>query len=31
MIVVNTNIMAYLYLPGDFTHLAETLLQHEPE
>jgi predicted nucleic acid-binding protein len=31
MIVVDTNIMAYLYLPGDFTSLAETLLQHKPE
>lgn len=31
MIVVDNKIIAYLYLPGDFTHLAEALLQHEPE
>lgn len=30
MIVVDTNIVAYLYLPGDFTAAAEELLQkHE--
>ena len=31
MIVVDTNILAYLYLPGDFTALAEELLENEPE
>lgn len=30
MIVVDTNVVAYLYLPGEFTAAAETLLQkHE--
>lgn len=31
MIVVDTNIVAYLYLPGDFTARAETLLKQDPE
>ena len=31
MIVVDTNIIAYLYLPGDFTALAEELLENDPE
>ena len=31
MIVVDTNILAYLYLPGDFTALAEELLENDPE
>lgn len=31
MIVVDTNILAYLYLPGDFTAAAETLLEHDPD
>lgn len=31
MIVVDTNILAYLYLPGDRTKQAEALLQSEPE
>ena len=31
MIVVDTNILAYLYLPGDFTALAEALLENDPE
>lgn len=31
MIVVDTNILAYLYLPGDLTDNAEKLLQQEPE
>lgn len=31
MIVVDTNILAYLYLPGEFTEGAEALLEREPE
>ncbi len=31
MIVVDTNVIAYLYLPGEFTSLAERLLQHDDE
>lgn len=31
MIVVDSNILAYLYLPGGFTEAAEALLQREPE
>jgi predicted nucleic acid-binding protein len=31
MIVVDTNILAYLYLPGDFTARAEALLENDPE
>lgn len=31
MIVVDTNVVAYLYLPGDFTAKAEGLLQRDPE
>ena len=31
MIVVDSNVVAYLYLPGDFTAAAEKLLQREPE
>ena len=30
MIVVDSNVVAYLYLPGDFTAAAEKLLQREP-
>lgn len=30
MIVVDSNILAYLYLPGDYTPVAEALLQAEP-
>jgi predicted nucleic acid-binding protein len=30
MIVVDTNIIAYLMLPGDWTAAAETLLESEP-
>ena len=31
MIVVDSNIVAYLYLPGEFTESAERLLEREPE
>ena len=31
MIVVDSNVLAYLYLPGDFTTAAEDLLGSEPE
>ena len=31
MIVVDSNVLAYLYLPGDYTAAAEDLLEHEPE
>ena len=31
MIVVDSNILAYLYLPCEFTHYAEKLLISEPE
>ncbi|MDQ6629621.1 MAG: type II toxin-antitoxin system VapC family toxin [Pseudomonadota bacterium] len=31
MIVVDSNVIAYLYLPGEFTVSAEKLLQREPE
>ena len=31
MIVVDTNILAYLYLPGQYTAGAEALMQREPE
>ena len=31
MIVVDSNILAYLYLPGEFTAAAEALLEREPE
>lgn len=31
MIVVDSNIIAYLYLPGKFTMAAEKLLNDEPE
>lgn len=30
MIVVDTNVLAYLYLPGEFTDAAERLLEHDP-
>ncbi len=31
MIVVDTNVLAYLYLPGGLTAAAERLLEREPE
>lgn len=31
MIVVDSNVLAYLYLPGDYTAAAEVLLEREPE
>lgn len=31
MIVVDSNVLAYLYLPGEFTAAAEALLQQDPE
>lgn len=31
MIVVDTNIVAYLYLPGEYTAAAEALLEHDPD
>ena len=31
MIVVDSNIVAYLYLPGDYTEKAEVLLDHDSD
>ncbi len=31
MIVVDSNVLAYLYLPGSFTEAAEKLLEQDPE
>lgn len=31
MIVVDTNVIAYLYLPNEHTQMAEQLLAHDPE
>ena len=31
MIVVDTNVLAYLYLPSDFTLAAEKLLLNDPQ
>ena len=31
MIVVDPNVLAYLYLPGELTPLAEALLESEPD
>ena len=31
MIVVDSNVLAYLYLPGEYSQSAEALLQHDPD
>jgi predicted nucleic acid-binding protein len=31
MIVVDSNVLAYLYLPGEYTIVAEALLEHDPD
>ena len=31
MIVVDTNVLAYLYLPGEYTAAAEALMEHDPD
>jgi predicted nucleic acid-binding protein len=31
MIVVDTNVLAYFYLPGDYTEVAERLLERDPD
>ena len=31
MIVVDTNVLAYLYLPGEYTAAAEILLESDPD
>ena len=31
MIVVDSNVLAYLYLPGEFTIAAETLMERDPD
>jgi predicted nucleic acid-binding protein len=31
MIVVDSNVVAYLYLPGDYTERAEALLEHDAD
>jgi predicted nucleic acid-binding protein len=31
MIVVDSNVLAYLYLPGEYTAAAEDLLEREPD
>lgn len=31
MIVVDSNVLAYLYLPGEYTAAAEALLEHDPD
>jgi predicted nucleic acid-binding protein len=31
MIVVDSNVLAYLYLPTEYTAAAEALLEHEPD
>ncbi len=31
MIVVDSNVLAYLYLPGEYTAAAEVLLEHDSD
>ena len=31
MIVVDSNVLAYLYLPGEYSPIAEALLEHDSE
>ncbi len=31
MIVVDSNVLAYLYLPGEYTAAVEALLEHDPD
>lgn len=31
MIVVDLNVLAYLYLPGEYTAVAEALMEHDPD
>lgn len=31
MIVVDTNVVAYLYLPGEYSAAAEEMLEHDPD
>ena len=31
MIVVDSNVLAYLYLPGEHTAAAEALMEHDPD
>ena len=31
MRVVDSNVLAYLYLPGEYTAAAEALMEHDPE
>lgn len=31
MIVVDSNVLAYLYLPGEYTAAAEALMEHDPD
>jgi predicted nucleic acid-binding protein len=31
MIVVDSNVLAYLYLPGEYTTVAEALMEHDPD
>jgi len=31
VIVVDSNVVAYLYLPGEYTAATEVLLEHDPE
>lgn len=31
MIVADSNVLAYLYLPGEYTAVAEALMDHDPD